>query len=201
MKSKDRRKWAVADRPEFLIADQHVPDAFVAIIRDILAGEDIGVTSVNLLRWHGTSNGVLQERAVNRGHRAIFTFDKAMADETEPRMPVLVLDAVELTRERTAAQVLGDVLNAHGFDEPDYYPVLMPWARPTYPLRVIAEGLYAQNKRDGFAGKGFLKAHWDTRPISVATPYEKRRLVSRRARFTYRREQGLPLDGTQERRH
>lgn len=77
-----------------LLADQHVPNELVEITKDTLAGEGIAVSSVNLLGWEGMQNGRLHVRAKQQGYDVMFTFDKAMADETAPLMPVLVMDLV-----------------------------------------------------------------------------------------------------------
>ena len=182
-----QRRRASAER---LIADQHVPDEFVELLGDVLAAEGVGVTSVNLLEWEGTENGVLQARAKAQGHEVMCTFDKDMADGTPPLMPVLICDVIEAKDMVGASKVLADVLRANEFDVPDYYPVAVPWKTPSKALRSIALGLYAQNPRVGFAGRGFLAAHWDTRNLDLAeTPPD----ASKRARMVYRREQGLPL--------
>ena len=178
------------DSAERLIADQHVPDEFVALLGDLLAAEGVGVTSVNLRHWEGTENGKLQARAKEQGHEVMCTFDKDMADGTPPLLPVLVFDVIEAKDMIGTSKVLADVLLAGEFDLPDYYPVAVPSKTPSGALWGIALGLYAQNTRNGFAGRGFLKAHWDTRNLDVVdTPHH----ASRRARMIYRREHGLPM--------
>ena len=182
-----QRTRASAER---LIADQHVPDEFVELLGDVLAAEGAGVTSVNLLEWEGTENGKLQARAREQGHEVMLTFDKDMADGTPPLMPVLISDVIEAKDMIETSKVLADVLLANEFDMPDYYPVAVPWKVPSRALRSIAMGLYAQNVRDGFAGRGFLMARWDTRNLDVVeTPHH----ASKRARMIYRREHGLPM--------
>ena len=173
-----------------LIADQHVPDEFVYLLVDDLAPNGVGVTSVNLLEWEGTENGKLQARAKEEGHEVMFTFDKDMADGTPPLMPVLIFDVVEAKDMLGTSKVLADVLLTNEFDAPDYFPVAVPWKTPSRTLCSIALGLYVQNMRDGFTGRGFLKAHWDTRNLNVVeTPHH----ASKRARMIYRRKHGLPM--------
>ncbi len=175
---------------ERLIADQHVPDEFVEQLGGVLAAEGLGVTSVNLLQWEGAENGRLHARAKERGHEVICTFDKDMADGTPPLLPVLVLDVIEAKDMIETSKVLADVLLADEFDLPDYYPLAVPSKPPSRALCNIALGLYAQNMRDGFSGRGFLRAHWDTRNLDVV---ETPRHASKRARMIFRRERGLPM--------
>lgn len=87
-----------------------MPDELVEITKDTLAGEGVAVSSVNLLGWEGTQNGRLHVRAKRERYEVMFTFDKAMADETMPLMPVLVLDLVTAREMREASKVIADVL-------------------------------------------------------------------------------------------
>ena len=145
-----------------VIADENVDDSFVEDARLPFADEGILLSSVALMQWRQSENGALQALALDHGFQVMFTFDKAMADQTEPVLPVLVFDrgAVRLP---TFRSVLADVLVAQEYDEPDYYPVLVPEMAPGFVLRKLAAGLYAQNPRDELAGRGFLKTRWDER--------------------------------------
>ena len=124
------------------------------------------------------------------GHEVMLTFDKDMADGTPPLIPVLIFDVVEAKDMLDTSKVLADVLLANEFDVPDYYPVAAPRKTPSKALCNIALGLYAQNKHDGFVGKGFLRARWDTRNLDIE---EAPHHASTRARMVYRRKQGLPM--------
>ena len=183
------RRTSVANA-ERLIADEHIPGEFVELLGDVLAANGIGVTSVKLLEWEGTENGKLQARAREEGHEVMLTFDKDMADGTPPLIPVLIFDVVEAKDMLDTSKVLADVLLANEFDVPDYYPVATPRKTPSKALCNIALGLYAQNKHDGFVGKGFLRARWDTRNLDIE---EAPHHASTRARMVYRRKQGLPM--------
>ena len=175
-----------------VIADQHIPDKLVAAALLATADEDISLTSVNRLEWEGVENGKLHERAKKRGCDVIFTYDKAMANETVPLVPVLVLDALEESKMPVAARVLVDVLLAEKYEGVDYYPVAMPWAEPSIGLRQLAAGLYAQNPRHRFAAGGYLQAHWDDRRLG---PPDTSQYESTRSRMWYRRVNGLTLTG------
>ena len=72
-----------------------MPDELVEITKDMLAREGIAVSSMNLLGLH--------IRAKREGYEVMFTFGKAMADETMPLMPVLVLDLVTAPEMREAS--------------------------------------------------------------------------------------------------
>ena len=121
----------------------------------------------------------------------MFTFDKAMADETTPLMPVLVLDLVTAPEMREAATVIADVLHGDGIGELDYHALASPSAAPSPGLIHIAAGLYGQNPRPNFEGRGFRQAHWDQRTLDYSNDLQRR---SKRARMRHRREQGLPLN-------
>ena len=133
------------------LADQHVPDELVEITKDTLAGEGMAVSSVNLLGWEGMQNGRLHVRAKQQGYDVMFTFDKAMADETAPLMPVLVMDLVTAPEMREASNVIADVLRGGEIGESDYYALALPSAAPSPGLIHIAAGLYGQNPRPNFA--------------------------------------------------
>ena len=168
-----------------------MPDELVEITKDVLAGEGIAVSSVNLLGWEGMQNGTLHSRAKNEGYEVIFTFDKAMADETTPLMPVLVLDLVTVVEMREASKAITDVLLGDEISESDYYALALPSAAPSQGLIHIAAGLYGQNPRSNFKGRGFTQARWDKRTLDYSDDLQRR---SRRARMRYRRERGLPLN-------
>ena len=168
-----------------------MPDELVEITKDTLAGEGIAVSSVNLLGWEGTQNGRLHVRAKREGYEVMFTFDKAMADETTPLMPVLVLDLITAPEMREASRVIADVLRGDKIGESDYYALALPSADPSPGLIHIAAGLYGQNPRRSFEGRGFTQALWDKRTLDYSDDLPRR---SKRARMRYRREQGLPLN-------
>ena len=145
-----------------VLADENIDDSFVEIAKVALAGDGILLSSVALMEWRQSENGALQALAVDHGFDVMFTFDKAMADQTQPVLPVLVFDR-GVVKLPTFHAVLADVLVAREYDEPDYYPVMVPDMVPGFVLRKIAAGLYAQNPRDGLTGSGFLKTQWDER--------------------------------------
>ena len=168
-----------------------MPDELVEITKDTLAGEGIAVSSVNLLGWEGTQNGRLHVRARQEGYGVMLTFDKAMADETAALMPVLVLDLVTAPQMREASNVIADVLRGDEIGEPDYYALALPSAAPSPGLIHIAAGLYGQNPRPNFEGRGFTQALWDRRTLDYSDDLQRR---GKRARMRHRRGHGLPLN-------
>ena len=178
-----------------VIADENIDDSFVEDAKVALAANGIILSSVALMQWRQSENGALQALAVDHGFQAMFTFDKAMADQTEPVLPVLVFDrgAVKLP---TFRSVLADVLVAEEYEEPAYYPVMVPHMAPGFVLRTIAAGLYAQNPRDGLAGRGFLKTQWDERdprpPVEARINQMKRNALHRQERLLAGRTRAAP---------
>ena len=168
-----------------------MPDALVEITKDTLAGEGIAVSSVNLPGWEGTQNGRLHARAKREGYEVMFILDQAMADETTPLMPVLALDLVTAPEMREAATAIADVLRGDGIRELGYHAVALPSADPSPGLIHIAAGLYGQNPRPHFEGRGFAQAHWDQRTLDYSDDLQRR---SKRARMRHRHAQGMPVN-------
>ena len=164
-----------------LFADQHMPDELVEITKDMLAREGIAVSSVNLLGWEVTQNGRLHIRAKREGYEVMFTFDKAMADEIMPLMPVLVLDLVTAPEMREASKAIADALLGDEIRELDYHALALPSADPSPGLIHIAAGLYGQNPRPNFKGRGFTQAFWDKRTLDYSDDLQRR---SKRARMS-----------------
>ena len=178
-----------------VIADENIDDSFVEDAKVALADDGIFLSSVALMQWRQTENGALQALAVDHGFQVMFTFDKAMADQTEPVLPVLVFDRVAV-KVPTFRAVLADVLVAREYDEPDYYPVMVPDMAPGFVLRKIAAGLYARNARSGLAGRGFLKTQWDERdprpPVEARIEQMKRNALRGQERLRVGRTRAAP---------
>ena len=144
------------------------------------------MNTVDEVDLRSTANGELQDAAYGMGFRALVTFDKMMADQTPPQFPVLVFDEVSLSRSENVFGAMVDVLVRREFGEPDYYPVMVAGANPSSHLRELAAGIYGQNPRPGWAGRGYLKAHWDDRdsapPDSAQLTNKKRQAMIRDSR-------------------
>ena len=132
-----------------VIADECVLAPFVAAAVDVLARDGVELASVERLKWRQTKNGRLHVKAHEFGADALLTFDKRMANQTPPRIPVLVLDDFYPSHTGLVLPVLADILAARGFDEPDYYPVMVDGFDPEPELAKIAAGLYDMNPRHG----------------------------------------------------
>ena len=91
-----------------------------------------------------------------------------------------------MSRSENVFGVMADVLVRREFGEPDYYPVMVAGANPSSHLRELAAGIYGQNPRLGWAGRGYLKAHWDDRdsapPDSAQLTNKKRQAMTRDGR-------------------
>ena len=90
---------------------------------------------------------------------------------------LLVFDEVSLAKSDDTFNVLVDVLARREFGEPDYYPVMVAGTAPSSRLRELAAGIYGQNPRMEWAGRGYLKAQWDDRDSS---PPDSMRLTNKR---------------------
>ena len=146
-----------------VIADECVLAPFVDAAVDVLASDGVELESVERLKWKQTKNGRLHVKAHEYGADALLTFDKRMANQTRPRIPVLVFDDFYPSHTGLVLPVLADILAAREFAEPDYYPVMVDGFDPEPELVKIAAGLYEMNPRSEFEGRGYLKATWDPR--------------------------------------
>ena len=146
-----------------------------------LLNKGVALVTVADVDLKSTANGELQSAAYDMGFGALMTFDKMMADETRPRLPVLVFDEVSMEKIDDTFNVLVDVLVSGELGEPDYYPVLVAGVEPTSKLRELAAGIYRQNPRANLTGRGYLKARWDDRdssaPVSGQLTDKKRRAM------------------------
>ena len=75
-----------------VLADVHVGSALRAHLSDMLESSGSAVSHAVAEGWADKQNGVLQKLAKAAGFTHLLTYDKNMADEHEPHMPVLVTD-------------------------------------------------------------------------------------------------------------
>lgn len=128
-----------------VLADEDVGVFFVTLLKQRLDPEGIDVVRVANMGWDGTPNGSLALMAVRDGFTHLVSFDKRMAEDRPPVMPVLLVDKMgkaEVDRARASAFAVAERLIHEPPSQPGYYGVSVEGYEPTKRLVRVLEGLH-----------------------------------------------------------
>ena len=77
-----------------VVADENVQQAFIRELDRLLAGGGGGCVHAAAVGFAGLGNGALQDATLAAGYDALVTSDLNMPFQTTPRLPVLVMPAM-----------------------------------------------------------------------------------------------------------
>ena len=140
-----------------VLTDHHVSAEFAERLADAL-GTVVRRTYDE--GWFRLDNGALQRAALQRGYTHMVTYDKSMADDHEPQLPVLAVDdpnddrylefgdgrspAAKRQRTLTVVSAVARTLLESPPQENGYYAVLAAGLEPSKKLLRIARGHHKQ---------------------------------------------------------
>ena len=144
-----------------VLADVHVGSVLRAHLSNLLESPGSAVSHAVAEGWADKQNGVLQKLAKAAGFTHLLTYDKNMADQHEPHIPVLVTDNPSHGEEGrvpgdmskreiermtlAAATAVGDRLNQDPPTRDGYYGIAIPGYSPRAQLQRIIDGKHKQH--------------------------------------------------------